>query len=217
MKTDSQLKHDVVAELEWERSINATNVGVAVKDGVVTLNGHIETYAEKDAIERAAQRVEGVRAVAIELDVKLSPTHQRSDTEIASAAEASFKWHSLVPADRIRLRVEKGWVTLSGEVDWDYQRRNAESAVRALTGVVGVSNTITLKPQAAPTDVAQRIKDALARRAEREARSIDTMVSGTTVTLRGNVHTWAERAACEGAAWSATGISKVINELHVVP
>jgi osmotically-inducible protein OsmY len=161
MKTDVQLKHDVVAELDWERAINATNVGVAVKDGVVTLSGHIDTYAEKDAIERAVQRVEGVRALAVELDVKLAPGHQRSDSEIAAAAESSFNWHALVPADRIKVRVEKGWVTLSGELDWDYQRRNAESAVRALMGVVGVSNTIVIKPQTAPANVVGRIREAL--------------------------------------------------------
>lgn len=215
MKTDVQLKHDVVAELDWDRSVNATNVGVAVRDGVVTLSGHIDTYAEKDAIERAVQRVEGVRAVAVELDVKLAPGHQRSDSEIAAAAESSFKWHALVPADRIKVRVEKGWVTLSGEVDWDYQRRNAESAVRALMGVVGVSNSIAIKAQTAPANVIGKIREALTRRAEREARNIEANISGTTVTLRGTVHTWAERAACEGAAWSATGITKVVNELQI--
>jgi len=213
MKTDVQLKHDVVAELDWERAINATNVGVAVKDGVVTLSGHIDTYAEKDAIERAVQRVEGVRAMAVELDVKLAPGHQRSDSEIAAAAESSFNWHALVPADRIKVRVEKGWVTLSGELDWDYQRRNAESAVRALMGVVGVSNTIAIKPQTAPANVVGRIREALTRRAEREARNVEAVISGSTVTLRGTVHTWADRTACEGAAWSAQGITKVINEL----
>jgi osmotically-inducible protein OsmY len=217
MKTDTQLKHDVVAELDWDRAINATNIGVAVRDGVVTMSGHIDTSADKDAIERAVQRVEGVRAVAVELDVKLSPGHQRSDSEIAAAAESAFKWHALLPADKLKVRVEKGWVTLGGEVEWDYQRRNAESSVRALTGVVGVSNTIAIKPQVAPANVIGRIREALTRRAEREVRNIDASVSGSTVTLRGSVHTWAERAACEGAAWSAAGISKVVNELQVSP
>jgi osmotically-inducible protein OsmY len=217
MKTDTQLKHDIVAELDWDRAINATNVGVAVRDGVVTMTGHIDTYAEKDAIERAVQRVQGVRAVAVELDVKLSPGHQRNDSEIAAAAESAFKWHALLPAEKIHVRVEKGWVTLSGELDWEYQRRNAESSVRALTGVVGVSNTLTLKPQVAPANVVGRIREALTRRAEREARNIEANITGSTVTLRGSVHTWAERAACEGAAWSAPGIAKVVNDLQVSP
>ena len=131
MKSDVQMKADVEAELDWDRAINATNVGVSVKDGIVTLSGHIDTYAEKSAIERAVQRVEGVKAVAIELDVKLAPGHHRSDSEIAAAVETAFSWHALIPAERLKVRVEKGWVTLSGELDWDYQRRSAQAAVRA--------------------------------------------------------------------------------------
>lgn len=123
MKTDAQLKSDVTRELEWDPSINATNVGVAVKNGVVTLTGHLETYSEKFAIERIVQRVEGVQALAVELDVKLGPGHKRSDSEIAEAAESALKWHSEIPKDGIQLRVEKGWITLKGEVDWDFQRR----------------------------------------------------------------------------------------------
>ena len=215
MKSDVQMKADVEAELDWDRAINATNVGVSVKDGIVTLSGHIETYAEKSAIERAVQRVEGVKAVAIELDVKLAPGHHRSDSEIAAAVETAFSWHALIPAERLKVRVEKGWVTLSGELDWDYQRRSAETAVRALTGVVGVTNSVTLKPQTTSPNVVGRIREALTRRAEREARNIDATVNGSTVTLHGSVHTWADRAAAEGAAWSATGVTRVVNELKV--
>ncbi|MDE2300016.1 MAG: BON domain-containing protein, partial [Burkholderiales bacterium] len=169
MKSDAQLKTDVAAELEWDPSINATNVGVAVKDGVVTLTGHLDTYAEKYAIERALQRVQGVKAIALELDVKLASSHVRSDSEIAAAAESAFKWHALIPAERIRVKVEKGWVTLTGEVDWEYQRREAEKAVRPLTGVVAVTNSITLKRNVAPANITHRIRDALTRQAEREA------------------------------------------------
>lgn len=215
MKTDAQLKIDVAAELEWDPSINATNVGVAVKNGVVTLTGHLDTYAEKYAIERALQRVLGVNAIAMELDVKLAPGHVRSDSEIAAAAESAFKWHALIPAERIRVKVEKGWVTLTGEVDWDYQRSEAEKVVRPLTGVVAVSNAITLKRHVAPANITNRIRDALTRQAEREAKNIEVEVSGTTVTLRGKVHSWAERSAAQGAAWSAPGIGQVVNELSI--
>jgi osmotically-inducible protein OsmY len=216
MKTDAQLKKDVTAELEWEPSINASHVGVAVQDGVVTLTGHLSTFAEKYAIERAVQRVQGVKAIAVELDVKLEPGHKRSDSEIATAVESGLLWHALVPAERIKVKVEKGWVTLSGEVDWEYQRQNAEKAVRPLTGVVGVSNAITLKPSVTPVKVADRIRDALARHAEREAKHIEVMVSGSAVTLRGTVDSWAERNAAFGAAWSAPGVLSVVNEIRVV-
>lgn len=216
MKSDEQLKNDVVAELEWDPSINATQVGVAVKAGVVTLTGHLDTCAEKYAIERAVQRVRGVKSIAVEADVKLGPNHKRTDTDVAAAAEAAFKWHALVPSDRIQVMVEKGWVTLKGEVDWDYQRREAEKAVRDLTGVVGVSNGITLKPTVvAQANIATRIHDALVRHAEREANAIEVKVSGSTVTLRGNVDSWYERSAASTAAWSAPGVSSVLNDLKV--
>jgi osmotically-inducible protein OsmY len=216
MKTDTQLKKDVSSELEWDPAVNAAGVGVAVKDGVVTLSGHLDNYAQKYAVERAVQRVEGVKAVAVELDVKLAPDHKRSDTEIAQAAEQAFSWHSLIPAEPIRVKVEKGWITLTGELDWAFQRTNAEKAVRPLTGVIGVTNSITLKPQAAPVNVTTRIQDALTRHAQTEARNIDVAVSGAVVTLRGKVHSWSERAAAQGAAWSAPGITQVVNELQVV-
>ncbi len=215
MKTDAQLKKDVIAELDWEPAVNASHVGVAVTDGVVTLTGHLDTFAEKHAIERAVQRVAGVKAIAVEVDVKLDPGHKRSDSEIAAAAESALKWHSFVPADRIQLRVEKGWVTLSGEVDWNYQRMSAEKAVRPLTGVVGVSNAITLKASTTPANVAGRIRDALTRHAQHEAKHIEVIVNGSVVTLRGNVDSWPERAAAYGAAWSAPGVLSVVNEIKV--
>lgn len=217
MKTDAQLKDDVSAELEWDPSINASQVGVAVKDGVVTLTGHLDTYAEKHAVERAVQRVQGVQAIAVELDVKLDPGHRRSDSEIAAAAKSAFKWHAQIPLDRIQVQVEKGWVTLSGEVEWEYQRREAEKAVRPLTGVVGVSNSIQIKPRVTPSNLAQRIREALARHAEHEAKHIAVDVEGGVVTLRGSVDSWAERSAAAGATWSAPGVSKVVNEIRVQP
>jgi osmotically-inducible protein OsmY len=215
MKTDARLKADVTHELEYDPAINATHVGVAVKDGVVTLTGHLDTYAEKFAIERAVQRVEGVKAVAVELDVKLAPNHERSDSEIAEAIERSFEWHTLVPADRIRVKVEKGWVTLTGEVSWDYQRSSADNAVRTLTGVRGVSNQIGLTPAAVPGDVSERIKSALERHATEQAKGITVSVVGRTVTLRGKVDSWSERQAATKAAWAAPGVNLVVNDLIV--
>ena len=193
----------------------ALGVGVAADNGVVTLTGHLSTFAEKYAIERAVQRVEGVKAIAVELDVKLEPGHKRSDSEIATAVESGLLWHALVPAERLQVKVEKGWVTLKGEVDWEYQRQSAEKAVRNLTGVVGVSNSITLKPSVTPARVADRIREAMARHAEREAKHIEVMVSGSAVTLRGAVDSWAERNAAFGAAWSAPGVLSVVNEIKV--
>ncbi|MDO9313568.1 MAG: BON domain-containing protein [Burkholderiaceae bacterium] len=215
MKSDAQLKADVSRELEWDTSINSANVGVAVNNGIVTLSGHLDTYAEKYAIERAVQRVEGVKAVAVELDVKLAPDHKRSDSEIAQAIETAFKWHVFVPADRVHVKVEKGWVTLSGEVEWEYQRSASEKTVRPLTGVLGVTNQITLKAQIPPTDIKNRITEALKRHAEREARNVEVTVNGSVVTLRGKVDSWTERMAAQGATWSAPGITKVVNELRV--
>ncbi len=217
MKTDEQLKDDVIMELEWDPAIHATQVGVAVKNGVVTLTGHLDTFAEKFAVEKAVARVQGVQALAVEMDVKLEPGHLRSDSEIAFAVESALKWHAQVPADRIQVMVEKGWVTLKGEVDWDYQRQNAGKAIRALTGVVGLSNAISLKSAVVPSNLHLRIREALKRHAEREARDIAVDVQGSVVTLRGRVDSLAERSAVHGSVWSAPGISSVINELKVRP
>jgi osmotically-inducible protein OsmY len=215
MKTDAQLKNDVEAELDWEPAVDAAHIGVAVKDGVVTLSGHLDTFAEKHVAERAVRRVAGVRAIAEEIDVKLARSHVRSDSDIAQAIEAAFSWHTLIPTDRIQVKVEQGWVTLTGEVNWDYQRRVAEQTVRPITGVRGVTNSITLKTTSTPLNIAERIEQALSRQAKREAKAIEITVHGTTATLRGQVHSWAERNAAQGAAFSAPGISTVLNELKV--
>jgi osmotically-inducible protein OsmY len=216
MKSDAQLKRDVVAELEWAPAINASHVGVAVSDGVVLLTGHLDTFAEKKAIELAVQRVAGVRAIAVELDVKLEPRHQRTDAEIAAAAEVAFKWHALVPEDRIQVIVEKGWVTLTGKVDWDYQRQNAETVVRALTGVVGVINNIRLRERKAAEYVAGRIEEALARYAEDEAKHIQVLVNDGTATLRGTVNSRGRTHRGSRSGLVCPGISRVVNELRVM-
>ena len=216
MKTDAQLRKDVETELEWDSSIDAAHVGVAAQDGVVTLTGHLATFAEKVAVERAAKRVAGVRGLAVELDVKLEPHHRVSDAEIAAAVQTAFKWHALIPEDRIHFTVEKGRVTLTGLVDWEHQRHNAEVAVRPLTGVVGVVNKIRLREREAPDHVAHRIHEALARYADDEATHIEVLVEGGSATLRGTVNSWAEHAIVQHAAWSAPGVLRVFNELKVL-
>jgi len=216
VKTDAQLRKDVEAELEWDSSIDAAHVGVAAQDGVVTLTGHLATFAEKVAVERAAKRVAGVRGLAVELDVKLEPHHRVSDAEIAAAVQTAFKWHALIPEDRIHFTVEKGRVTLTGLVDWEHQRHNAEVAVRPLTGVVGVVNKIRLREREAPDYVAHRIHEALARYADDEATHIEVLVEGGSATLRGTVNSWAEHAIVQHAAWSAPGVLRVFNELKVL-
>ena len=215
MKTDADLKRDVTAELAWDPAVKSTAIGVAVKDGVVTLSGHLETFAEKHAAERALGRVAGVRAIALELDVKLSFDHKRSDTDIAVSAEQALKWSTLVPVEAIRLTVDHGSVTLQGEVEWDYQRRSAEKVIRPLMGVVGISNEITLRVRPRATDLARRIQEALTRQALREAKHIQVAVDGTTVTLSGTVHSWHERDAVQGVVWAAPGVNTIINDLRV--
>ena len=215
MKTDAQLRMDVIAELDWDPSINASAIGVGVKDGVVTLSGHLDTYAEKIAVQKALRRIAGVKAIALELDVRLAPDHQRSDTELATAAEAMLHASSSVPVGQVRLVVDQGWITLQGEVEWDFQRRRAEQLMRHLAGVRGITNDLTIRPRATAARVEQGIQDALARQAQREAGHIRVTVEGGTVWLRGRVNSWQERDAAQGAAWSAPGVRTVINELVV--
>lgn len=214
-KTDSVLKHDVSNELAWDPAIDDSRIGVAVKNGVVTLSGHLDTYAEKEAATRAAERVAGVRAVAVEIDVKLSAQHRRSDTDIAQSAETALKWSTSVPPEAICLEVENGRVTLQGEVEWDFQRRSAEKAIRSLIGVVEVRNEIKLRAKPQVADLAQKIEDALKRQAIREAQHIQISVDGSTVKLTGSVHSWHERQAAHGVAWSAPGVHAVVDELRV--
>jgi len=215
MKTDLELKNDVEAELAWDPAINAAAIGVAVKDGVVTLTGHLATYGEKFAIERALRRLHGVSAIALELDVKLAPHHRRTDSEIAEAIEHALRWNTHVPADRIRVTVEGGHVTLTGEVEWNHQRLRVETIAHAMIGVAGITNHITLRPRATQGDVQTGIEQALKRQAEREAHRVQVEVNGSTVHLRGAVHSWQERDAAAGAAWSAPGVRAVVNDLRV--
>jgi len=214
MKTDSEIKKDVLSELLWDPLISETKVGVTVNEAVVTLTGHLDTYAEKVAAKRAAERVSGVKAIALEIDVIPIGVHQRSDTEIALAVEHALSWNTSVPQDRVKVTVEKGWVTLKGDLDWNFQRRAMERMVRPLKGVVGITDNIQLKTLPVPLKLQERIQDALTRQAMREARRIEVSVEGSEVTLRGHVHSWAERYAAEGASWSAPGVTRVNNQLN---
>ncbi len=215
MKTDSNLKKDVLAELAWDPLVPEARIGVCVNDGVVTLAGHLDTYAEKVAAENAVERVQGVKAIAVELDVTPLGVHQRSDTEIATVVEHDLSWNTSVPNGQVKVSVEKGWVTLSGELDWEYQRLAAERIVRPLKGVVGITNNLRLRVMPMSASLLKRIQDALVRQAVREARGIEITMDGSVVTLNGHVHSWAERNAIEGATCSAPGVSRVNNQLEI--
>jgi osmotically-inducible protein OsmY len=215
IKSDSELRRDIERELEWEPSIDARKIGVAVVDGIVTLTGEVTTYAEKWKAERVAERVAGVKGVVNEIEVK-TPS-ERSDTDLAKAVVDALWWDVMVPDDRIKVRVEKGWVTLKGEVNWDYQRRAAGRAIRNLPGIKGISNLITVKPQVEPLDVKQRIEETFKREAAIDANRITVEVNGGEVSLRGTVRSWAERHEAEQAAWSAPGVYAVHNHITVEP
>ena len=211
MKTDSQLQQDVSAELEWEPSVQAARIGVEVKDGVVTLAGEVDSYAQKWNAERAAQRVSGVKAITTELKVQLASPSTRTDGDIAESVENVLEWTSSLPAGAIQVMVEAGWVTLSGDVDWQYQRQAATDSVRNLWGVTGVSNQIgiTLAPTA--TAVKFDIEAALKRTSIADARHILVAVHGSDVTLSGTVHSWDERATATHSAWGTPGVRNVID------
>jgi len=214
--SNKQLRQDILDELDFEPSVNATNIGVAVDNGVVTLNGHVSSYAEKIATEQAVRRVKGVRAIAQELEVRYPSERKTADDEIAKRALDILRW-SLVSSEAIKLTVHSGLITLSGEMEWQYQKKAAEDAVRKLSGIVGVINNIKIKPQVSVSDLKQKIEDALKRSAEVEARAIRiTVRDGGNILLEGKVHDWMERDVVENAAWSAPGVTVVEDRLTIM-
>lgn len=215
IKSDSQLQRDVIEELRWDPSVGTTEIGVAAKDGIITLSGQVESFAMQYAAVRAAERVAGVRAVAEELTVHLPLSSSRTDTEIAHTVADRLRWDIDVPDDKIKARVNDGWVWLEGEVPWQFQKNAAERAVRYLTGVKGVTNLITIKAHASVPDVKQRIEDALKRHAELDSKQIKVDALNGKVILRGTVRSWAEREDAERAAWSAPGVVAVEDDLAV--
>ena len=215
MKTDAELQRAVQEELSFEPSIVGTDIGVTVKNAVVTLFGTVPNLTSKWAAERAAEKVTGIRALAKDLRGRLPGESRRSDADIGEAALHSLRWDVDVPDQRITVEVENGLVTLKGEVDWYFQRAAAEANVRKLTGVVGVSNLITIKPSVTAKAIRAKIESALQRRAVKDARKISVEVDGGEVTLRGDVHCWAERENAELAAWAAEGVWQVNDEIRV--
>jgi osmotically-inducible protein OsmY len=214
-KTDEEIQRDVLAELKWDSRLQPNEIGVIVKDGVVTLTGWVDSYLKKWNAEEAAHRVAGVKAVANDVEVRLPSSSERTDSDIAAAAVHALEWDALVPSDRVQLTVSKGWVTLRGEVDWQYQREDAERVVRRLTGVKGVTNLITVKPHTAPSDLKKRIEEALVRSAKVDADRIIIEVQGSKAILKGTVRSWAEREEAERVAWSAPGILAVENRITI--
>ncbi|MEN8374046.1 MAG: BON domain-containing protein [Gemmatimonadota bacterium] len=214
MDEDRELRQDVMDELQWEPGLDAAAIGVACEDEVITMTGHVPTYHDKLRAEAAAKRV-GVMAVANDLIVHPMTIQTRDDTDIAKAAKRALEWNVSVPEDAVTVIVTDGRVTLEGEVEWRYQRSAAETAVRYLLGVKGVSNQIRVVPAAQPTEVRQKIRSALTRSAALDADRIQVNVTGTRITLSGNVRSWAERDDAENAAWAAPGVTSVTNELMV--
>jgi osmotically-inducible protein OsmY len=215
LSKQSTLREDIEAELEFEPSLDATHVGVTEKNGICTLTGHVDSYFEKWAAERAASRVKGVRAVAEQIEVHLPFSSRHGSDEIALRAANVISWNAMLPDDVVKVKVENGWVTLTGEVDWQYQKRAAEDGIRGLGGVAGITNMITIGHHVAASDVRERIASAYKRSAEFDASNITIAVNGGMVTLSGHVKAWNERQSAETAVWNIAGVTEVVDHLTI--
>lgn len=213
MKTDSQLQHDVIEELKWEPQVDHSQIGVAARDGVVTLTGFVPTYAQKIAAEKAARRVFGVRAVAQDIEVRFASDPKTSDSEIAQRILDIFGWDVVIPDRRLTVKVEHGWVTLGGHVDWNFEKAAAFRAASRIGGVKGISNFIEVESNASAHDVRDRIAAAFKRSSAIDSSAISIEVDGGTVKLSGRVKGWNERKVAENAAWSAPGVTRVEDEI----
>ena len=216
MKTDAQIQKDVMDQLKWEPLLTASQIGVAVKEGVVTLSGQVDSYFKKTKAEEATKKVSGVKAIAEEMQIGVSPAFNKTDTEIAEAIVNALKWHAAVQEDKIKIKVENGAVILEGEVEWEFQRLNARMAVENLAGVKSISNFIRVKPKVSAVDIKTKITAAFARNATIDAARITADVNGSTVILTGNVRSIAEKEDAEAAAWAAPGVTNVDSKLKVV-
>jgi osmotically-inducible protein OsmY len=216
MKTDSQLQQDVMAELQWEPRVDHANIGVAAKDGVITLSGFVANYASKLAAEKATRRVKGVRGLAEEIDVRFPSDAKTADPEIAARIADMFDWNVSIPKGKVDVKVEHGWVTLNGAVGYHYNREAARDLASRINGVKGVTNLIEVKKAPSPFDVRQQIMDALKRSADLDASTITVTAEGDTVKLSGKVHSGYERRIAERAAWAAPGVNRIVDNIMVI-
>jgi osmotically-inducible protein OsmY len=213
---DKKLRLDIIDELDFEPSIDSADIGVSVEDGVVTLTGHVPTYAQRTTAENVVRRVKGVKGIAQEIEVRPFGKYATSDDDIAKRALNTLEWNSIVPKDAVQVKVQKGWVTLTGKVEWQYQKLGAGDAIQGLAGILGIINNIDVAPRASVPDVKKRIEDALKRQAEVHAQDINVRVTGAKVTLEGKVTAWAEKNVVERAAWSAPGVRAVEDDIIVI-
>ena len=217
MKTDLEIQQDVINELRWQPFLKSANIGIAVKDGVVTLSGTVDNYAQKIEAEKAAKKVSGVKAIAEDIQIGVSPSYKKTDAEIVESIMGALKWHAAVPEENIKVKVENGNVTMEGQVEWEYQRNSAKKAVNNLLGVRNVINLINVKPKLTSFDVRAKITQALQRTATVDAERVSIQVEGTKVTLDGKVRSFAEKEDIEDAAWCAPGVIRVESHLELEP